>query len=126
MHKHISNDAKNTSVMPFTIRVATARLEEARRLALCAAVKVVIAMTSGMHQSKVDIDPQSPIQISKRGLRLGTIVRKAASVASAAAKQAYAAASSLDGEMLPLKCCLISISLPWENIVQDLLFKVTA
>ncbi|XP_042012050.1 uncharacterized protein LOC121760456 [Salvia splendens] len=34
------------------------------------------------------------------------------------AKQAYAAASSspnLDGEMLPLKCCLMSISLPWES-----------
>lgn len=75
----------------------------------------------------MDLGPQSPIQISKKGLGLGTIVRKAASVASTAAKNAYAAASSsqhLDDEMLPLKCCLMSISLPWENIVHDLLFKV--
>ncbi|XP_047937691.1 uncharacterized protein LOC125185233 [Salvia hispanica] len=87
--------------------------------------EVEVAVSGILDQSKVDIDPQSPIQISKRGLRLGTIVRKAASVASATAKQAYAAASSLDGEMLPLKCCLISISLPWENIVHDLLFKAS-
>jgi hypothetical protein len=45
-----------------------------------------------------------------------------------AAKHAYAAAAatpmSSDDEMLPLKCCLMSISLPWENIAHDLLFKV--
>ncbi|KAG6402569.1 hypothetical protein SASPL_134766 [Salvia splendens] len=90
--------------------------------------EVEVAVSGILDQSKVDLGPQSPIQISKKGLGLGTIVRKAASVASTAAKQAYAAASSspnLDGEMLPLKCCLMSISLPWENIVHDLLFKVT-
>ncbi|XP_057784926.1 uncharacterized protein LOC131010692 isoform X1 [Salvia miltiorrhiza] len=88
--------------------------------------EVEVAVSGILDQSKVDLGPQSPIQISKKGLGLGTIVRKAASVASTAAKQAYAAASSspnLDGEMLPLKCCLMSISLPWENIVHDLLFK---
>ncbi|KAG6400363.1 hypothetical protein SASPL_137191 [Salvia splendens] len=90
--------------------------------------EVEVAVSGILDQSKVDLGPQSPIQISKKGLGLGIIVRKAASVASTAAKQAYAAASSspnLDGEMLPLKCCLMSISLPWENIVHDLLFKVT-
>lgn len=79
---------------------------------------------SSTDQSKVNLGPQSPIQISKKGLGIGPIVRKAASVA----KQAYAAASSSphsDEEMLPLKCCLMSISLPWENIAHDLLFKVT-
>ncbi|XP_042018259.1 uncharacterized protein KIAA0930 homolog [Salvia splendens] len=88
--------------------------------------EVEVAVSGILDQSKVDLGPQSPIQISKKGLGLGIIVRKAASVASTAAKQAYAAASSspnLDGEMLPLKCCLMSISLPWENIVHDLLFK---
>lgn len=79
-------------------------------------------------QSKIDLGPHSPIQASKKGLDIGTIVRTAASVASTAAKNAYAAAASsnrhADEEMLPLKCCLMSISLPWENIAQDLLFKV--
>ncbi|KAL1546872.1 hypothetical protein AAHA92_23413 [Salvia divinorum] len=87
--------------------------------------EVEVAVSGILDQSKADIGPQSLIQISKRGLGLGTIVRKAASVASMAAKQAYAAASALDGETLPLKCCLISVSLPWENIVHDLLFKTS-
>lgn len=64
--------------------------------------------------------------VSKRGFGIGSIVRRAASVASVAAKQAYAAASSnsSDDEMIPLKCCLMSISLPWEYIAHDLLYKV--
>lgn len=71
------------------------------------------------------------MQLSKRGfgIGLGTIVRKAASAASVAAKQAYAAAAAAtmnsDAEMLPLKCCLMSISLPWDYIAHDLLFKVS-
>lgn len=80
-------------------------------------------------QSKTELGPHSPIQVSKKGLGIGTMVRTAASVASTAAKHAYAAASSArpsEEEMLPLKCCLMSISLPWENIAHDLLFKVTA
>lgn len=78
-------------------------------------------------QSKMELGPQSPIQISKKALGIGTIVRTAASVASMAAKHAYAAASAnrpSEEEMLSLKCCLMSISLPWEHIAQDLLFKV--
>ena len=68
--------------------------------------------------------PVSPVA-SKKGMGFATIVRKAASAASVAAKQAYAVASrNVDDEMLPLKCCLMSISLPWEHIAYDLLFKV--
>lgn len=78
-------------------------------------------------QSHQDSGPFSPV-ISKRGLGIGSIVRKAAAVASVAAKHAYAAAasssSSIDDEMVPLKCSLMSISLPWEHIAYDLLFKV--
>lgn len=78
-------------------------------------------------QSQQDVGPFSPV-ISKRGFGIGSIVRKAATVASVAAKHAIAAAaasSAADDEMLPLKCCLMSISLPWEHIAYDLLFKVS-
>lgn len=77
-------------------------------------------------QSLQDSGPFSPV-MSKRGFGIGSIVRKAAAVASVAAKHAYAAASSstsIDDEMVPLKCSLMSISLPWEHIAYDLLFKV--
>ena len=77
-------------------------------------------------QSKQDTGPFSPV-ISKGGFGLGSIVHKASSVASVAAKHAYAAAaatSTSDEEMIPLKCCLMSITLPWEHIAYDLLFKV--
>lgn len=62
-----------------------------------------------------------------KGFGIGRFVRRAASVASVAAKHAYAAASATripEEEMLPLNCCLMSVSLPWEQIAQDLLFKV--
>lgn len=78
-------------------------------------------------QSQQDLGPFSPV-ISKQGFGIGSIVRKAASVASVAAKNAYAAAASshsFDDEMVPLKCCLMSITLPWEHIAYDLLFKVS-
>ncbi|XP_050267083.1 uncharacterized protein LOC126710590 isoform X1 [Quercus robur] len=77
-------------------------------------------------QSQEDSGPFSPV-MSKRGFGIGSIFRKAASVASVAAKHAYAAAASSstssDDEMVPLKCCLMSISLPWEHIAYDMLFK---
>ncbi|XP_059631165.1 uncharacterized protein LOC132274036 isoform X2 [Cornus florida] len=76
-------------------------------------------------QSKEELGASST-QMSKGGFGFGTIVRRAASVASVAAKHAYAAAGatrSSDEEMFPLKCCLMSVSLPWENIAHDLLFK---
>lgn len=77
-------------------------------------------------QSQEDSGPSSPI-ISNKGFGLGVIVRRAASVASVAARHAYAAASASSpnfDEMIPLKCSLMSISLPWEYIAYDLLFKV--
>ena len=78
-------------------------------------------------QSLDESGPHSPVHISHGGSKIGAMVRKAASVAQVAAKNAYAAASSThnpDGRMVPLKCCLMSISLPWEHIAYDLLFKV--
>ncbi|KAK9269817.1 hypothetical protein L1049_025390 [Liquidambar formosana] len=86
--------------------------------------EVEVAVSAVEDQSQQASGPYSPVYMSKRGFGIGTIVRKAASVASVAAKHAYAAASgSSDDEMLPLKCCLMSISLPWEHIAYDLLFK---
>ncbi|KAF8377670.1 hypothetical protein HHK36_031054 [Tetracentron sinense] len=88
--------------------------------------EVEVAVSGVADQSQEISGPYSPVQMSKRGFGIGTIVRKAASVASVAAKHAYAAAAATrksDDEMLPLKCCLMSISLPWEHIAHDLLFK---
>lgn len=91
--------------------------------------EVEVAVSGITDQSQQDSGPHSPLQLSKRGfgIGLGTIVRKAASAASVAAKHAYAAASAAamnsDSEMLPLRCSLMSISLPWEHIAHDLLFK---
>ncbi|KAF3447467.1 hypothetical protein FNV43_RR12653 [Rhamnella rubrinervis] len=88
--------------------------------------EVEVAVSGVADQSYQDTGPFSPV-MSKRGFGIGSIVRKAAAVASVAAKHAYAAASSstsIDEEMVPLKCSLMSISLPWEHIAYDLLFKV--
>ncbi|XP_051123671.1 uncharacterized protein LOC127246385 isoform X2 [Andrographis paniculata] len=86
--------------------------------------EVEVAVSGVLDQSKID-SPHSP----KKGLDIGSFMRTAASVASTAAKQAYAAAASshrhAEDEMLPLKCCLMSISLPWETIAHDLLLKGT-
>ncbi|KAK5831947.1 uncharacterized protein LOC108450412 [Gossypium arboreum] len=87
--------------------------------------EVEVAVSGVADQSKQYSGPFSPIK-SKRGLRLGSMFRKAASVVSLAAKHVYAAAaatSTSDEEMIPLKCCLMSITLPWEHIAHDLLFK---
>ncbi|PSR99930.1 Protein of unknown function DUF2045 protein [Actinidia chinensis var. chinensis] len=87
--------------------------------------EVEVAVSGVIDQSKHGSGPSSPTSMT--GFSFGTIVRKAASVASVAAKQAYAtAAATRDGsdeEMLPLKCCLMSVSLPWDHIAHDLLFK---
>lgn len=91
--------------------------------------EVEVAVSSITDQSQKDSGPHSPLQLSKAGIGigLGTIMRRAASVASEAAKHAYATASSqkLGLELVPLKCCLMSISLPWEHLAHDLLFKVS-
>ncbi|KAK1366932.1 Cw7 protein [Heracleum sosnowskyi] len=81
---------------------------------------------SGVLDQSMQVLPHSPGQSSNRRFHFGEIVRRAANVASVAAKHAYAAAGvnhSADFEMLPLKCCLMSISLPWDHIAYDLLFK---
>ncbi|KAJ9674173.1 hypothetical protein PVL29_023617 [Vitis rotundifolia] len=88
--------------------------------------EVEVAVSGVADQSQQPSGPSSPVHASKRGFGIGTIVRKAATAASVAAKHAYAAAAatrSSDEEMLPLKCCLMSISLPWEHIAYDLMFK---
>lgn len=90
--------------------------------------EVEVAVSAVIDQSEEETGPPSPVQISKGGFKMGigTIVRKAAIAASTAAKHAYdavGAAKKTDSEMLPLRCCLMSISLPWENIAHDLLFK---
>ncbi|KAJ4966772.1 hypothetical protein NE237_018621 [Protea cynaroides] len=88
--------------------------------------EVEVAVSGIADQSQLFSGPHSPVQSSKKSFGIGTIVRKAASAASVAANYAYAAAAAArrsDEEMLPLKCCLMSISLPWEYIVHDLLFK---
>ncbi|KAL6216723.1 hypothetical protein ACLB2K_009942 [Fragaria x ananassa] len=89
--------------------------------------EVEVAVSGVVDQSQQDTGPFSPVT-SKTGFGIGFMVRKAASVASVAAKNAYAAAASshgFDEELIPLKCCLMSISLPWEHIAYDLLFKGT-
>ncbi|GJN00725.1 hypothetical protein PR202_ga17926 [Eleusine coracana subsp. coracana] len=55
-------------------------------------------------------------------------VHRAASAASKLAKHAYESASAnkrMDDELVPLKCCLMSVSLPWDYIAHDLLHKDT-
>jgi hypothetical protein len=47
-------------------------------------------------------------------------------IAATAAKQAMTVANQrLDPNApLPLRCCLMSLSLPWDTLASDLLFKV--
>ncbi|KNA23819.1 hypothetical protein SOVF_021710, partial [Spinacia oleracea] len=85
--------------------------------------RLLVLERSLADQSEHSSGPSSPVS-SKGAFGLATIVRRAASVASVAAKQAYAAASNnADDEMLPLNCSLMSVSLPWEHIAHDLLLK---
>ncbi|KAL9225655.1 hypothetical protein vseg_001552 [Gypsophila vaccaria] len=84
--------------------------------------EVEVAVSGVEDQSQHISGPSSPI-VSKNGLDFASVVRQAASVASFAAKAYAAASKNVDDEMLPLKCCLMSISLPWELIAHDLLFK---
>lgn len=87
--------------------------------------EVEVAVSGVVDQSKHEYSQHS----SNKGLSFSAVVRRAASAASVAAKHAYAAASATarssdeEGEMTPLKCCLMSVSLPWEHISHDLLLK---
>ncbi|KAI5058591.1 hypothetical protein GOP47_0026761 [Adiantum capillus-veneris] len=62
---------------------------------------------------------------SKSATKIGSMMRKAAVAASLAAKHAYVSSTSAryDMEALPLRCCLMSLSLPWDVLAHDLLFK---
>ncbi|KAK9740480.1 hypothetical protein RND81_03G038800 [Saponaria officinalis] len=84
--------------------------------------EVEVAVSGVEDQSRHVLEPSSPI-VSKSGFGLATIVKKASSFASVAKKVYEAASRNADDEMLPLKCCLMSISLPWEHIAHDMLFK---
>lgn len=85
--------------------------------------EVEVAVSGVEDRSQQSSGNSSPGSL-KSGIDFATIVRRAASVAAVAAKQAYAAASNnVDDEMLPLNCSLMSVSLPWEHIAHDLLFK---
>ncbi|KAH9297372.1 hypothetical protein KI387_029054, partial [Taxus chinensis] len=82
--------------------------------------EVEVAVSAVIDQSEQEAEPLSPVQISKGNFKMGigTIFR--------VAKQAYVAAAAAkkpESEMLPLRCCLMSISLPWEILARDLLFK---
>ncbi|XP_072990392.1 uncharacterized protein [Typha latifolia] len=87
--------------------------------------EVEVAVSGIADQSRSSLT--SPLSKRHLGIDLGSIVQKAASAASELAKHAYAAASTnrKSDELLPLKCCLMSISLPWEHIAHDLLFKAS-
>jgi hypothetical protein len=87
-------------------------------------------------QSQEKVGPPSPRQLLRKGIT--TVIHKAASAAAELARHSYSgpSASSNDvnnkdgsrggGEtILPLKCSLMSISLPWDTIAHDLLFKVS-
>lgn len=72
---------------------------------------------AGDHQGRPP-SPSSPV--GKTGF--SSIMR----IAATAAKQAMTAANQrLDPNApLPLRCCLMSLSLPWDTLAGDLLFKV--
>jgi len=84
--------------------------------------EVEVAVSGVEDQSQQISGPYSPT-VSNSGGGFATIVKQAVNVASFAAKAYAAASKNTDDEMLPLKCCLMSISLPWEHIAHDLLFK---
>ncbi|KAL2613480.1 hypothetical protein R1flu_025172 [Riccia fluitans] len=86
----------------------------------------VSAVSSNAESEQSEKPPPSPTTPGAK-LAFGTIMRKAAVVASTVAKNVVAAASEngarSEGEMLPLRCCLMSLSLPWDTLARDLLFK---
>ncbi|BBN18007.1 hypothetical protein MPTK1_7g18780 [Marchantia polymorpha subsp. ruderalis] len=90
----------------------------------------VSAVATHIDVQQIDKPPPSPTQ-PRAKLALGSIMRKAAVVASAVAKNVAAAASDngggwAEGELIPLRCCLMSLSLPWDTLARDLLFKELA
>lgn len=88
------------------------------RGALDVAVSTVpVSSEAGDHQGR----PPSPSSPGGKTGGFGSIMRYAAT----AAKQAMTVANQrLDPNApLPLRCCLMSLSLPWDTLASDLLFK---
>ncbi|KAK1395960.1 Cw7 protein [Heracleum sosnowskyi] len=86
--------------------------------------EVEVAVSSVLDGSMQGLNTYSSVKLSKKKSRISETVRKAATVASATAKHVYAAgASHSSDKMHPLKCCLMSISLPWECIAYDLFIQ---
>ncbi|KAL5223871.1 hypothetical protein ABZP36_010510 [Zizania latifolia] len=82
-------------------------------------VEVAVSGIADQSHEKLMRDPGDSFRV---------LVHRAASAASKLAKHAYEAASTnkrFDDELLPLKCCLMSVSLPWDCIAHDLLHKET-
>ena len=85
--------------------------------ASCTALHTTVHNEAGDHQGRPP-SPSSPV--GKTGF--SSIMR----IATTAAKQAMTAANQrLDPNApFPLRCCLMSLSLPWDALASDLLFKV--
>ncbi|CAM6025794.1 unnamed protein product [Sphagnum balticum] len=85
------------------------------------ALDVAVSAVSGQNDTFNQPVPSPTNAGAKMGL--GTIMRKAATVA----KQAIAAAAAVQRDdasgPLPLRCCLMSLSLPWDTLAHDLLYK---
>ncbi|KAL6905420.1 hypothetical protein ACP4OV_003021 [Aristida adscensionis] len=82
-------------------------------------VEVAVSGIADQSHQKSKKDPGDSFRV---------LVHKAASAASKLAKHAYESASAnkrMDYELVPLKCCLMSVSLPWDCIAHDLLHKDT-
>ncbi|WOK95595.1 hypothetical protein Cni_G04302 [Canna indica] len=90
-------------------------------------VEVAVSGIADQSHQKSALPPTVHLSTKDSGVSLGAILHRAATAASLLAKHAYNSSSSnsqSDTELVPLKCCLMSISLPWEHIAHDLLFKV--
>ncbi|TVU49439.1 hypothetical protein EJB05_00752, partial [Eragrostis curvula] len=80
-------------------------------------VEVAVSGIADQSHEKLKKDPGDSFRV---------LVHRAASAASKLAKHAYESASAnkrTDDELVPLKCCLMSVSLPWDYIAHDLLHK---
>nr|CAB3500010.1 unnamed protein product [Digitaria exilis] len=82
-------------------------------------VEVAVSGIADQSHEKSKKDPGDSFRV---------LVHRAAFAASKLAKHAYESASAnkrMDNELVPLKCCLMSVSLPWDYIAHDLLHKDT-
>lgn len=87
--------------------------------------EVEVSVSGLPDESAQHVSQSSSLWNSRSAAKIGTIMRKAAVAASLAAKQAYVGSTGVSSDMepLPLRCCLMSLSLPWDVLAHDLLFK---